>query len=101
MVRTCGATGEHSSRLLKMAIQQGRSECRPFTYPPGYVKGLHDARTLLADFFSLLLMKWSARYRWRVGNRGALRLEFCGEELAELGDLWCDDRGTVSLEGIS
>ena len=34
-------------------------------------------------------------------KRAELRLEFCGEELAELGDLWSNDRGAVSLEWIS
>ena len=35
--------------------KQGRSERRPETYPLGYVEDLNDARTLLADFFSILL----------------------------------------------
>jgi hypothetical protein len=55
MVRTCGTRGEHSCRMLKMAVQQGRSERRAEAYPLGYVEGLNDARTLLADFFSSLL----------------------------------------------
>ena len=38
-----------------MAVQQGRSECRPEAYPPGYVEDLNDARTMLADIFSILL----------------------------------------------
>ena len=41
--------------MLKKAVQQGRSERRAETYPLGYVEGLNDARTLLADFFSILL----------------------------------------------
>jgi len=41
--------------MLKKAVQQGRSERRPEAYPLGYVEGLNDARTLLADFFSILL----------------------------------------------
>src|SRR5574340_200060 len=41
--------------MLKKAVQQGRSERRPEAYPRGYVEGLNDARTLLADFFSSLL----------------------------------------------
>jgi hypothetical protein len=44
-----------SCRLLKKAVQQGRSERRPSTYPLGYVEGLNDARTMLAGFFSSLL----------------------------------------------
>ena len=46
---------EYFRRMLKKADQQGRSERRPETYPLGYVEDLNDARTLLADFFSILL----------------------------------------------
>ena len=53
--RTCGTVGEYSRRLLKKAVQQGRSERRSEGVPLGYVEGLSDARTLLADFFSILL----------------------------------------------
>ncbi len=53
-----------------MAVQQGRSDCRPEAVLSGYVEGLHDARTLhgirrvlarrgwageKSDFFSILL----------------------------------------------
>jgi hypothetical protein len=41
--------------MLKKAVQQGRSERRPEAYPLGYVEDLNDARTPLADFFSILL----------------------------------------------
>jgi hypothetical protein len=41
--------------MLKKAVQQGRSERRADAYPLGYVEGLNDARTKLADFFSILL----------------------------------------------
>jgi hypothetical protein len=51
----CGTAGEHSRRMLKQAVQQGRSERRPEAYPLGYVEDLNDARTPLADFFSILL----------------------------------------------
>ena len=44
-----------SSRMLKKAVQQGRSERRPEAYPPGYIEGLSDARTKLAGFFSILI----------------------------------------------
>jgi hypothetical protein len=37
--------------MLKEAVQQGRSERRPATYPLGYVEDLHDARMRLADVF--------------------------------------------------
>jgi hypothetical protein len=49
------ARAEHSRRMLKMAVQRGRSERRPEAYPQGYVEDLSDARTKLADFFSILL----------------------------------------------
>jgi hypothetical protein len=39
----------------KKAVQQGRSGRRPEAYPLGYVEDLSDARTPLADFFSILL----------------------------------------------
>ena len=40
--------------MLKMAVQQGRSERRGEAYPLGYVEPLSDARTKLADIFSIL-----------------------------------------------
>ena len=43
-------------RMLKMAVQRGRSERRGEAYPQGYVEPLSDARTKLADFFSILLV---------------------------------------------
>ena len=41
--------------MLKKTVQQGRSERRPEAYPLGYVEGLNDARTMLADFLSIRL----------------------------------------------
>ena len=41
--------------MLKKTVQQGRSERRSEAYPLGYVEVLSDARTMLADFFSILL----------------------------------------------
>jgi hypothetical protein len=41
--------------MLKMAVQQGRSEQRGESYSVPYVEPLSDARTPLADFFSILL----------------------------------------------
>ena len=38
-----------------MAVQSGRSERRPEADPQGYVEDLSDAKTKLADFFSILL----------------------------------------------
>jgi hypothetical protein len=52
---TSGTRRTHPCRMLKKAVQQGRSERRAEAYPLGYVEGLSDARTPLADFFSILL----------------------------------------------
>ena len=38
-----------------MPSSKARSERRADAYPLGYVEGLNDARTKLADFFSILL----------------------------------------------
>ena len=54
-----GTKGECSRRMLKKAVQQGRSERRAEAYPLGYVEGLNDARTLLADFFRIWRRVWS------------------------------------------
>ena len=42
-------------RMLKKAVQQGRSERRDEAYAVRYVESLSGARTTLADFFSILL----------------------------------------------
>jgi hypothetical protein len=64
--------------MLKKAVQQGRSERRADAYPLGYVEGLSDARTMLADFFIILLWdvvensglnRWQRRgLAWRTGK---------------------------------
>jgi len=38
-----------------MAVQQGRSKRRGDAYPWRYVEPLSDVKTMLADFFSILL----------------------------------------------
>ncbi len=38
-----------------MSVEQGRSERRGESYSAPYVEPLSDARTTLADFFSILL----------------------------------------------
>ncbi len=48
--------------MLKKAVQQGRSERRPEAYPLGYVEDLNDARTMLVDFFSILLGRRCTQY---------------------------------------
>ena len=47
----------------KKAVQHGRSERRAEAYPLGYVTGLSDARTKLADFFSILLVGGEVRMK--------------------------------------
>jgi hypothetical protein len=54
MAYTYGATEEHSRRMLKKAVQQGRSERRGESYSVRYEEPLSEARTRLADFFSVL-----------------------------------------------
>ena len=44
-----------SRRMLKKAVQQGRSESKPEAYPQGYVEDFDEPRTKLAGFFSILL----------------------------------------------
>jgi hypothetical protein len=52
-----------------MAVQRGRSERRPQAYPQGYAEDLSDARTKLADFFSILLecLVRAVAIRWSFG----------------------------------
>ncbi len=49
--------GVGSRRMLKKAVQRGRSERGGEAYPCGTLSLLSDARTKLADFFSILLGK--------------------------------------------
>jgi len=45
----------NKKRLLPQDAQKGRP-ARPQAYPLGHGEGLNDARTKLADFFSILLV---------------------------------------------
>ncbi|WHZ15633.1 MAG: hypothetical protein OJF52_002478 [Nitrospira sp.] len=49
--------------MLKKAVQQGRSKRRGEAYSVRYVEPLSEARTPLADFFSILLgrIHWTCR----------------------------------------
>jgi DNA uptake protein ComE-like DNA-binding protein len=49
--------------MLEKAVQQGRSERRAEAYPLGYVEGLSDAKTKLAEFFSILLAGGEVRMK--------------------------------------
>jgi len=50
-----------------MAVQRGRSERRGESYSVPYVEPLSDARTKLADFFSILL---TLMFAYRFLKRG-------------------------------
>ena len=53
--------------MLKKAVQQGRSERRGESYFVSYVEPLSEARTKLADFFSILLgVAAGSTYRTRA-----------------------------------
>jgi len=58
--------------MLKKFVQQGRSERRADAYPLRYVEGLSDARTPLADFFSILLGA-PIELRYHLNDIGLLR----------------------------
>jgi hypothetical protein len=58
-----------------MAVQQGRSERRGESYSVLYVEPLSDARTMLADFFSIMLC-------FLRGNRRKQRRLFFSEFFA-------------------
>ncbi len=58
MVPPCGTTGEHPHRMLKKAVQQGRNSAADprFTFHASrFTAAEREARTLLTDFFSILL----------------------------------------------
>ena len=87
--RRRGLTEKHPGRMLKKAVQQGRSERRGESYFVPYVEPLSEVRTKLADFFSILLVLLCL-----VGTA-------CGIT-AQTGKIILDDpRGTVSLQTIS
>jgi hypothetical protein len=64
--------------MLKMVVQRGRSERRGESYSVPYVEPLSDARTKLADIFSVLpdvcdrsmmLLTWRLCDRHRAAKR--------------------------------
>ena len=56
--------------MLKLAVQQGRNERGGEAYA-SYVEPLSEARTTLADFFSILLVRM--REQHTIGIEGRLR----------------------------
>ena len=86
MNRTSGTTREHSRRMLKKAVQQGRNfaadprftfHASRFTVPGS------DARTLLVDFFSILPERLSLTPTRLFEEECALRKGL----IASVGDL--------------
>jgi len=55
VARPSQTTGGIVYRMVKKAVQQGRSERRGESYFVPYVEPLSDARTPLADFFNILI----------------------------------------------
>ena len=49
------ATEKYHAECSKRPFSKAAASEGPKAYPQGYVEGLNDARTLLADFFSILL----------------------------------------------
>ena len=54
-IETVETTEEYLHRMLKMAVQQGRSERRGDAYDALYVELQSDAKTTPVGFFSILL----------------------------------------------
>jgi hypothetical protein len=67
--RTSRRIGDHRAGCSKRPSSKAAASEGPEAYPLGYVEGLNDARTTLADFFSILLRKVER-------NLIDLRLEF-------------------------
>ena len=61
--------------MLKIAVQQGRSDEKPEAYPLGYVEDFSEARTPLAGIFSILL------FISAVHLRGRRRRLYCRQRL--------------------
>jgi len=54
---TFGTTGEDHPGCSKSSFSKAAASEGPEAYPLGYVEGLNDVRTKLADFFSILLVR--------------------------------------------
>ncbi len=64
MVRSCAPRENTPAGCSKRLSSKAAASEDPEAYPLGYVEDLNDARTLLADFFSIMLLA-------RVGNGNA------------------------------
>jgi hypothetical protein len=78
-VRTC--TGRHvwdnrstACRMPKRLSNKAAASEGPKAYPLGYVEGLNDARTLLAAFFSILIViKQRKGTRWESASKSRIK----------------------------
>jgi hypothetical protein len=58
-MRGCRVTRRSYAGCSKRLSSKAAASEDPEAYPLGYVEGLNDARTTLADFFSvLLIVRW-------------------------------------------
>ena len=57
MTCTSRTTGAHQAGCSKRPSSKAAGESKPEAYPLGYVEDFDEPRTLLADFFSTLLVK--------------------------------------------
>ena len=56
MVRPCASRASIPTGCSKRLFSKAAASEDPEAYPLGYVEDLNDARTLLADFFSIMLV---------------------------------------------
>ncbi len=61
MVCTLNAIGEYPAGSSKSSFSKAAASEEPKAYPLEYVEVLNDARTMLADFFSFLLVSVAKR----------------------------------------
>ena len=70
MVCLCAQLKNFPAGCSKSLSSKAAASEDPEAYPQGYVEGLSDARTLLADFFSLLQSQ--IRLRNNTDNGGSV-----------------------------
>jgi hypothetical protein len=74
MVYLSLATGHNPAGCSKSSSSKAAASEGPEAYPLGYVEDLNDARTPLADFFSILLGTfWKVAFRRRAGQFAVLQ----------------------------
>ena len=86
-----------------MAVQQGRSKRRGESYSVPYVEPLSDARTPLADFFSILLVEQASVFDCLLSCHAATPLDsrFRGnDEALRVRSALLDEPDEVAILGI-